>query len=65
MKGGQPQQRQPEPDPVNLSAQEIVSSQEVAVVPWFRGTQKIALHWISGIYNQFTKDVPTSSKKDK
>lgn len=65
MKGGQPQQKQPEPDPTNLSAQEIVSAQEVTVVPYFHGEQKLALHWISGIYNQFTKNIPTASKKDK
>jgi len=62
MKGGQPQKREPEPDLANLSQAEIVSSQEATVLPWFVGERKIALAWITPVYNPFARDIPGGGK---
>lgn len=62
MKGGKPQQRDPVPDPANLSQQELSSNQEVTAIPWFCGQQICSLIWITPIYNQFTKDIDTGGK---
>lgn len=50
MKGGDPNTANPpEPDPGNLSQSEIDSNQEATVIPWFVGTQKCAVHWVSPV----------------
>jgi hypothetical protein len=63
MKGGQPKNRQENPDPANLDYSELSSNQEAKAVPWMAGERAIAVEWVSPIYNQFTKDVPSAGKK--
>lgn len=63
MKNAAPNKPQPVPDPANLDQSELVSTQEVTVVPWFCGERKIALTWISSIANQFLRDAPSQGKK--
>ena len=43
--------RQPIPDPANLSQAELASNQAATVVPVFWGQRKIAVTWITPIYN--------------
>jgi hypothetical protein len=63
MKGGQPPVKQEEPDPANLDESELASNQEVKCVPWMSGERAVAVEWISPVYDQFTKNVPTRGKK--
>ena len=63
MKDAAPDKPSNEPDPANLDQSELVSNQEAVPVPWFCGERKIALTWISPIYNQFTTDAPAEGKK--
>jgi hypothetical protein len=63
MKNAQPKQKQPTPDIGNLDTSELVSNQEVKVVPWFAGQRRFAVTWISPIYNIVVKDAPTAGKK--
>lgn len=41
----------PKPDPANLDASELASNQEARPVPWFCGTRKLPLTWITSLYN--------------
>ena len=64
MKGGADTNKpQPEPDPANLSQAELASNQEATAVPWFCGERKIAVTWVTPIYNMFAKDGPAAGKK--
>ena len=47
-----------EPDPANVSDDELASNQQVVVVPLFCGEAKFALKWLCDPFNQFTKDAP-------
>lgn len=47
-----------EPDPGNLSDDELSTNQQVVVVPVFCGEAKFALKWLCDPFNQFTKDAP-------
>lgn len=57
---GQSVPRQPVPDPANLSQAELASNQAVTAVPVFWGQRKIAVTWITPLYN-----VNTSSGSKK
>src|SRR6267142_910315 len=48
--------RDPQPNPTNLSHNELMSNQQAKVIPWFCSTRKLALEWISPIYNLRSKD---------
>lgn len=63
MKGGQPKQKQEQPDPANLDQSELASNQQATCVPWFCGQQSIAVTWISPVYNVFHRDAPSSQQK--
>ena len=61
-KGGAANKPTPEPDPANLSEAELSSNQEAKAVPWVAGERKIAVTWISPVYNMFSKTTETSKK---
>ena len=61
--GGTPNKPQPEPDLANLSQEELASNQEVKCIPWVGGERKVAVTWISPVYQLFSKDAPGPSKK--
>lgn len=63
MKGGAPKVKESDPDTGNLDESEIVTNQEASAVPWFAGERKFALHWVTPIYKQFTRDSPTPTGK--
>ena len=58
MKGGATNIPDDQQDVANTSAEDYATNQEAVPLPWFCGEQKIALHWISPVYNQFTKVAP-------
>lgn len=58
MKGGGTNLPDPDLNMANSEAEEYSTNQEASVVPWFCGEQKIALRWVSPVYNQFTKEAP-------
>lgn len=43
----------------NLDGEDMSTNQESTVLPWCCGEVKVAVHWISPIYDQFTKEAPT------
>lgn len=49
-----------EPDPGNLSDDDLSTNQQVIVVPVFAGEAKFSLKWLCDPFNQFTKDAPVS-----
>ncbi len=48
----------PEPEPTGIENETISSSQEAVAVPYLAGERKIALKWITRIYNQNTVEAP-------
>jgi hypothetical protein len=48
----------PEIEMANTDPEDFSTNQEAAVLPWFTGERKIALRWISPVYDQFTKEAP-------
>lgn len=58
MKGAPPTPRDTLADPGNIDARDTASNQEAIVVPWHVGEAKLPVHWISPIYNQYTKKTP-------
>jgi hypothetical protein len=61
-KGGPSNLPEHEPDPANLTPDELATNQEVRALPWVAGQVKVALRWISPVYKQFTKNAKTSGK---
>lgn len=55
MKGGGSIKPDPALDEGNLTGDDFSTNQEATVIPWCVGEQKIAVHWISPVYDQFTK----------
>ncbi len=51
MKDGNSTPAQPNPDPANLSHAELVSNQDATVVPVFWGQRKLAVTWVTPVYN--------------
>ena len=47
------------PEKTGLEEQSLSTAQEAKPVPLLFGTRKIALTWISPVYNQFVKEAPT------
>lgn len=58
MKGGATIKPDSEIDMANTDAEDFATNQEAAVLPWVAGEQKVALRWISPVYNQFTREAP-------
>ena len=58
MKGGSTPKPDPEIDMGNTANDDFSTNQESVVLPWFAGEQKLALRWISPVYNQFTREAP-------
>jgi hypothetical protein len=58
MKGGSANIPDPDLAMANTEAEEYSTNQEASVLPWLAGEQKVALRWISPVYNQFTKEAP-------
>jgi len=48
----------PEPNPAGIEDEQVSSSQEAVPVPFVTGTRKIAVKWISRVYNQKSKPAP-------
>ncbi len=48
----------PEPEPTGIEDETVSNSQEAVPVPIFAGERKIAIRWISRVYNQFTREAP-------
>lgn len=59
MKGGSTNIPDQPQDQANMDDTDLSTNQEGIVLPWFCGEQKIAVHWISPVYNQTTKEAPT------
>ena len=49
---------EPDPDMGNLNEDELSTNQEATVLPWGCGEFKVAVHWLSPVYNQFTREAP-------
>ncbi len=62
MKDAGGNRREPDPDPANLSQAELVSNQEGTVVPWFAGERKLAVTWISPVYDLVSRDAGGGKK---
>jgi hypothetical protein len=58
VKGETKNQPDPELNDANTEADEFSTNQEAVSIPWFCGERKVALRWISPIYNQYTKEAP-------
>ncbi len=58
MKGETRNQPDPELNLANTEEDEFSTNQEAVSIPWFCGERKLALRWVSPIYNQFTKEAP-------
>jgi hypothetical protein len=58
VKGESRNQPDPEINDGNTEPEDFSTNQESASIPWFCGERKLALRWISPIYNQFTKEAP-------
>lgn len=56
MKGSTPQLPDPNIDRADTEPEEFSTNQEGSVLPWLCGEQKMALRWVSPIYNQFTAE---------
>jgi hypothetical protein len=54
-----------EPDPTGLDDQQLSTSQEAVPLPWLAGERKIAVKWISRIYNQFAREAPVERGSKK
>jgi len=63
MKGAQAQSQPLQPDPANLSQAELASNQQTTAVPWVCGERKIAVTWVSPIYDLVSKNGPATGKK--
>lgn len=48
----------PAPDTGNLSADDVATNAEAAVLPVFAGEALLACRWISEPFNQFTREAP-------
>ena len=50
----------PEEDPTvgNVDENDVSTNEEATSIPWFAGEQKIAVRWITPIYNPYYKDAP-------
>lgn len=57
-KSAKPNLPSDDPDPANLSEEELSTNEAATVVPWGCGEFKVALRWISPPYNQFTREAP-------
>lgn len=60
MKGGANIKPDPALDEGNLNGDDVSTNQEATILPWVAGEQIVAVHWISPVYNQFTKEAPTA-----
>lgn len=58
MKGETKNQPDPELNDANTEADEFSTNQEAVSIPWFCGERKLALRWISPIYDQSAKEAP-------
>jgi len=58
MKGTSIKPIDPDLENGNTAPDEVATNQEAAVLPWLAGEQKVAVRWISPVYNQFTKEAP-------
>ena len=58
MKGEARNQPDPELNDANTEADEFSTNQEAVSISWFCGERKLALRWISPIYNQLAKEAP-------
>jgi len=57
MKGASNIKPDPEIELANTAPDDYATNQEATVLPWFTGEQKIAVRWISPVYDQRTKAV--------
>jgi hypothetical protein len=57
MKGASNIKPDPEIEIANNNPDDYSTNQEATVLPWFVGEQKIAVRWISPVYEQETKAV--------
>lgn len=57
MKGASNIKPDPELEIANNNPDDYSTNQEATVMPWFSGEQKIAVRWISPVYEQQTKAV--------
>src|ERR1041385_353848 len=57
--------RAPEPDPNlgNVDSGDLASNEQAVVVPWGCGEFKVALKWLSPVYNQFTREASADQHK--
>lgn len=47
-----------QPDRAGLEEDQVSNSQEAVPVPYLAGERKVALRWISRVYNQRAKEAP-------
>ena len=59
MAKGSPNLRDAPQDTGNLEPEDLATNQEAVAVPLGAGEFKVAVKWISPIYNQFTREAPT------
>lgn len=63
MKGASNIKPDPEIEIANNNPDDYSTNQEATVLTWFVGEQKIAVRWISPVYEQETKAVATRPGK--
>ena len=63
MKGGN--QPATEPEPTGIDNEEMSNSQEGTPVPFIAGERRLAIKWISRIYNSVAKEAPAQRPSGK
>ena len=58
VKGGSMPKPDAEQDMANTAPEDYSTNEEAVVLPWLAGEQKVAVRWISPVYNQFTREAP-------
>lgn len=53
----------PDPEYANLDQSELSSNQDAKALPWVAGERKVAVSWISPIYNLYTTNAGPRGKK--
>ena len=52
--------KDPEPTEIGLEDEQVSNAQESLPVPWVFGERRIAVRWISRVYNQRAEEAPIS-----
>ncbi len=48
----------PAPEPTAMESESVSTAQEARPLPYIAGERKIAVRWISRVYNQYTREAP-------